>query len=75
MCSVVTEPGRIIKEKLKPIVHDFEKSFLVEAFNRILIDEQIPQNFTRGLISFVPKGDLEPLLCPSFLGIMQCMHF
>jgi mannitol-1-phosphate 5-dehydrogenase len=73
MCSVVTDPVRISTEKLNPMVKGFDKAFLVEAFNRILIDKQVPRNFTRGLNDFLPKCDLEPFAISKFLG-HNAMH-
>jgi len=40
------------RRKLNPIVEGFDKAFLVEAFNRILIEETVPRNFTRGFTDF-----------------------
>lgn len=68
MCSVVTDPIRIDAEELIPIVKDFPKAFLVEAFNQILIEERQPHGFTRGLKKFHTKEDLDPFAISKFLG-------
>lgn len=68
MCSVVTDPIRIDAEELIPIVEDFPKAFLVEAFNQILIEERQPHGFTRGLKKFHTKEDLDPFAISKFLG-------
>ena len=68
MCSVVTDPIRIDAEELIPIVEDFPKAFLVEAFNQILIEKRQPHGFTRGLKKFHTKEDLDPFAISKFLG-------
>ena len=68
MCSVVTDPTRIDAEELIPIVEEFPKAFLVEAFNQILIEEKQPHGFIRGLKKFNTKEDLDPFATSKFLG-------
>ena len=68
MCSVVTDPLRIDVEELIPIVEEFPKAFLVEAFNQILIEERQPPGFIRGLKKFHTKEDLDPFAISKFLG-------
>ncbi len=68
MCSVVTDSNRIKEENLAPIGNGFPKAFLVEAFNEIMIEEKIPDNFTRGLSQFHTKPELEPFAITKFLG-------
>ena len=68
MCSVVIDPIRIDAEELIPIVEEFPKAFLVEAFNQILIEEKQPHGFIRGLKKFHTKEDLDPFAISKFLG-------
>ena len=68
MCSVVIDPIRIDAEELIPIVEEFPKAFLVEAFNQILIEEKQPYGFIRGLKKFHTKEDLDPFAISKFLG-------
>ena len=68
MCSVVTDPERIVDEDLPPIVSDFPRAFLVESFNEILVDQVTLPNFERGLSAFIEKPDLDPFAITKFLG-------
>ena len=68
MCSVVTDPARIIDEGLAPIVAGFPRAFLVESFNEILVDQVTLPNFERGLSTFMEKPDLDPFAITKFLG-------
>ena len=68
MCSVVIDPIRIDAEELIPIVEEFPKAFLVEAFNQILIEEKQPLGFIRGFKKFHTKEDLDPFAISKFLG-------
>ena len=68
MCSVVTDPERIQKEGLRPVVQRFSKAFLVEAYDHILIEEKAPPGFRRGIERFVARSDLDPFAQAKFLG-------
>ncbi len=68
MCSVVTDAGRIRSEGLQSVTDTSTRAFLVEAFDRILIESKTPADFRRGLERFVPKEDLDPFAQTKFLG-------
>ena len=68
MCSVVVDAERIRNEGLRPVTDESPKAFLVEAFDRILIESKTPADFRRGLERFVPKEDLDPFAQTKFLG-------
>jgi len=68
MCSVVDDTARIRDEDLLPVTNGLPKAFLVEAFDRILIESKTPPGFQRGLDRFVPKDDLDPFAQTKFLG-------
>ena len=68
MCSVVTDPERIRVEGLLPVADRFSKAFLVEAYDRILVEERMPEGFERRLDRFVAKNDLYPFAQAKFLG-------
>ncbi|MBT3638394.1 MAG: hypothetical protein HN531_15795 [Opitutae bacterium] len=68
MCSVVDDAARIRDEGLLPVTNGLPKAFLVEAFDRILIESKTPPGFQRGLDRFVPKDDLDPFAQTKFLG-------
>ena len=68
MCSVVTDSKRIAEEKLAEVTPGSSKSFLVEAFDQILIEEKTPSGFDRGITQFIPKLDLDPFALTKFHG-------
>ena len=68
MSSVVTDPSRITNENLIPIVPGFNRALLVEAFNRILIDQVTLPDFERGLRAFIEKPDLAPFAAAKIFG-------
>ena len=68
MCSLVVESQRIRNEGLRPVTDESPRAFLVEAYDRILIDSTTPPDFRRGLERFVPKDDLDPFAQTKFLG-------
>jgi mannitol-1-phosphate 5-dehydrogenase len=68
MCSVVTDLERIRDEGLIPIADRLSTAFLVEAYDRILVEEKMPEGFERGLDRFVTKTDLDPFAQTKFLG-------
>jgi len=68
MCSVVTDSKRITEEKLAEVTPGSSKSFLVEAFDQILIEEKTPSGFDRGITRFIPKLDLDPFALTKFHG-------
>ena len=68
MCSVVIDRERIIAENLREVTNGSHKSFLVEAFDKILIEERVPVDFERGLTQFIPKPLLDPFALTKFHG-------
>ena len=68
MCSVVIDRERIIAEDLREVTNGSHKSFLVEAFDKILIEERVPVDFERGLTQFIPKPLLDPFALTKFHG-------
>ena len=68
MCSVVTDSKRITEENLAEVTPGSSKSFLVEAFDQILIEEKTPSGFDRGITRFIPKLDLDAFALTKFHG-------
>ena len=68
MCSVVLDQKRISKENLKEVTTGAQKSFLVEAFDKILVEERVPHDFERGITQFISKPDLDPFALTKFHG-------
>ena len=68
MCSVVLDQERISKENLKEVTTGAQKSFLVEAFDKILVEERVPHGFERGITQFISKPDLDPFALTKFHG-------
>ena len=68
MCSVVLDQERIGKENLREVTTGAQKSFLVEAFDKILVEERVPHDFERGITQFIPKPDLDPFALTKFHG-------
>jgi mannitol-1-phosphate 5-dehydrogenase len=68
MCSVVTDSKRIAEENLAEVTPGSSKSFLVEAFDQILIEEKKPDGFDRGITQFIPKPNLDPFALTKFHG-------
>ena len=68
MCSVVMDSKRIAEEKLAEATPGSSKSFLVEAFDQILIEEKTPDGFDRGITQFIPVPDLDPFALTKFHG-------
>ena len=68
MCSVVIDRERIIAENLREVTNGSHKSFLVEAFDKILIEERVPADFDRGLTQFISKPFLYPFALTKFHG-------
>ena len=68
MCSVVLDQERIGKENLREVTTGAQKSFLVEAFDKILVEERVPRDFERGITQFIPKPDLDPFALTKFHG-------
>lgn len=68
MCSVVLDGQRITDENLREVTRGSQKSFLVEAFDKILIEESVPTGFERGITQFIPKADLDPFALTKFHG-------
>ncbi len=68
MCSVVTDSSRIRAEGLAALTEGSSRALLVEAYDKILIDESVPPGFERGLDRFIPKADLGPYALTKFFG-------
>jgi mannitol-1-phosphate 5-dehydrogenase len=68
MSSVVSDPIRLKDESLAPIVPGLDRALLVEAFNRILVDQVTLPNFERGLSAFIEKPDLAPFAAAKIYG-------
>ena len=66
MCSVVTDSSRIRAEGLAALTEGSSRALLVEAYDKILIDESVPPEFERGLDRFIPKADLGPYALTKF---------
>ena len=60
MSGIVTDPAQITDMALAPMVQGIERAFLVEEFNRILIDQVTLEGFQRGIDVFEEKPDLLP---------------
>jgi mannitol-1-phosphate 5-dehydrogenase len=74
MCSVVLDEKRIKSENLKEIVPGAKKSFLVESFDKVFIDEKVPADFERGITNFITKPDLDPFALTKFHG-HNALHY
>ena len=68
MSSVVTDSVRLKDENLAPIVPGLDRALLVEAFNRILVNQVTLPDFERGLTAFIEKPDLAPFAAVKILG-------
>ncbi len=61
MSGVVADPHEIVERGLIALTPGSERTFLVEAFNRILISQvDFPEPFARGIAVFEEKPDLLP---------------
>jgi mannitol-1-phosphate 5-dehydrogenase len=60
MSQVVTDSQEIARRNLSPIVPNFPRAFLVEAFNRILVSKIVLPGFQPGITAFEEKKDLLP---------------
>jgi len=60
MSGVVSERERIWADGLVPLVDGWERAFLVEEFNQILVSAITLPGFMRGIEVFVEKPDLLP---------------
>ena len=60
MSRVVTNPAEIKKRKLKTITPVLDRAFLVEEFNRILVNRTQIADFNPGIEVFIEKDDLLP---------------
>ena len=68
MCSVVENVARIEEEELIPMFPGASRALLVEAYDRILVEDHIPYGFERGITSFISKKQLDPFAQTKFLG-------
>jgi len=60
MSQVVNDPREITERELAPIAPGFDRAFLVEEFNRILVTKTTIPGFVPGIEVFIEKGDLLP---------------
>ena len=60
MSQVVSDKDDILDKNLRPITPGFNRAFLVEEFNKILVSECRVKYFTPGIQVFVEKEDLLP---------------
>ena len=60
MSQVVSDPREIVERKLTPIAPGFDRAFLVEAFNRILVTRTTLPDLVPGIKVFIEKADLLP---------------
>ena len=60
MSQVVTDPREIAERDLAPIAPGFDRAFLVEEFNRILVSKTTIPGFAPGIEVFIEKDDLLP---------------
>lgn len=61
MSGVVGNPAEMAERGLLPLTPGSTRTFLVEAFNRILVSQvNFPEPFTRGIAVFEEKSDLLP---------------
>ena len=68
MCSVVQDKNRIEVEQLVPMFPGASRAILVEAYDRILVEDHTPVGFKRGITSLLPKHRLDPFAQTKFLG-------
>ncbi len=60
MSQVVNDPQEIAERKLARIAQGFDRAFLVEEFNRILVTRTTIPDFVPGIEVFIEKADLLP---------------
>jgi len=60
MSQVVNDPGEIPERNLTPIAPGFDRAFLVEEFNHILVTRTTIPGFVPGIEVFIEKADLLP---------------
>lgn len=60
MSQVVNDPREIAERGLTPIAPNFDRAFLVEEFNRILVTKTTIPGFVPGIEVFIEKTDLLP---------------
>jgi mannitol-1-phosphate 5-dehydrogenase len=60
MSQVVNDPREIAERRLTPIAPGFDRAFLVEEFNRILVSRTTIPDFAPGIAVFIEKADLLP---------------
>ncbi len=60
MSQVVTDPREMAERDLAPIAPGFDRAFLVEEFNRILVSKTTIPDFAPGIRVFIEKDDLLP---------------
>jgi mannitol-1-phosphate 5-dehydrogenase len=60
MSQVVNDPREITERRLAPIAPGFDRAFLVEEFNRILVTKTTIPGFVPGIEVFIEKPDLLP---------------
>ncbi len=60
MSQVVTDRREMAERNLAPMTPGFDRAFLVEEFNRILVSKTTIPGFTPGIRVFIEKDDLLP---------------
>jgi mannitol-1-phosphate 5-dehydrogenase len=60
MSQVMNDPREITERELMPIAPGFDRAFLVEEFNRILVTRTTISGFVPGIGVFIEKDDLLP---------------
>lgn len=60
MSGIVADQRQIAEQELKPVTNGLARCFLVEEFNRILVDHVTLPGFQRGIDVFIEKEDLLP---------------
>jgi len=68
MCSVVEDARRIEEEGLIPMFPGSSRALLVESYDKILVEDQEPVRFERGITSFISKRQLDHFAQAKFLG-------
>lgn len=68
MCTIVENAKRIEAEGLVSMFPGSSRALLVEAYDKILVEQQVPAGFERGISSFIPKKYLDPFAHTKFFG-------
>jgi len=68
MSRVIDSPAEIAELNLVPIAPGISRAFLVEQFNRILVDRCLVSGFKPGMEAFIEKDDLLPFEAAKLYG-------